>query len=193
MNGDNQNKKMQKNGFTLVELLVTAVVFSIVFGSAVGILVWSIKWQKYNMSHQQLLSQSSYAIEYMARALRMAQTDDGVCGFNEQNYNVSDWGTETNNKIEFKDYAENCKAFYWDTNTNQIQAQIALGDGFSGALTSDDYEVLNLKFISQGDAAGDSTQPRVTILMEIRDKNLPNKPKIKVQTTVSQRNLDLDL
>ena len=187
MNGNNQNK--YRKGFTLVELLIAGVVFSIVFGSAMGILVWSMKWQKYNMSHQQLLNQSSYTIEYMARALRMAQKDDGSCGFNDQNYNLSSIGTGTNNKITFMDYAGNCKEFYWDTVANQIKVT-KLGSFMDEPLTSGDYEVTKLEFVVAGDGDPDK-QPRVTILMEIQDKNLPDKPKVKVQTTVSQRNLDL--
>lgn len=85
------------------------------------------------------------------------------------------------------DYNGTCKEF-WDTNTSQIQAGGIAGS--SGPLTSDDYEIVDLEFAVSGDGA-DSSQPKVTILMEIQDKNLPDKPRIKIQTTVSQRNLDL--
>jgi len=202
MSGDNQNKKVQRNavpastcrtnrgrqGFTLVELLIASVVFSVVFGSAISALVWSVRWQKYNMSHQQLISQSSYAVEYMARAVRMAQKDDGTCtGVNGKNYLVSN----ANKKIGFRRYDGSCQSFYWDNASNQLMDYIDTNPS-ALPLTSDDYKITNLQFIVLGDnLLGDNKQPKVTILMEIQDKNLPDKPKIKIQTTVSQRNLDM--
>ena len=76
-------------GFSMVELLITGFVFSVIFGVATSTFVNAIRVQKYNMAHQQLLDQTSYAIEYMARALRMAKTDNGDCEVaNRVNYKV---------------------------------------------------------------------------------------------------------
>ena len=84
-------KILNKNkAFTLIEMLVAALIFSIVIGAATGVFVSAIKLQRYNLAHQQLLSQVSYAVEYMDRAIRMAIKDDGFCGFASQSYKVSD-------------------------------------------------------------------------------------------------------
>ena len=179
-------KKKSLTGFTIVELLVTSVIFALVFGSAIGIFVQAINLQKYNLSHQELLNQTSYAIEYISRALRMAQIDDGTCGFNGQNYNITDSGR----RVAFKNKNGLCQSFYWNQSNNRLYIG---GGGFSSnlPLTSDSYEIVDLRFIKYGDEFVDFLQPRVTFFMKIRDKNLRDKPQVIVQTTISQRNLNI--
>ena len=181
MTGSNKQK-----GFSMVELLITGVVFSIIFGVATITFVNTIRVQKYNMAHQQLMDQASYAIEYMDRAIRMAIKDDGFCGFAGQNYKVSD----ENRKIEFKNYKGECQEFFWDTNDNQLKVYKA-DFGASLPLTSDDFEITSFNFQVSGDNTGDRFQPRITLSMDIRGKGSDQQPRIKIQTTISQRNLDL--
>ena len=178
------NPKNHKKGFTIIELLVTSVVFSIVFGSAIGIFVQAIRLQKYNLSHQQLLSQTSYSVEYISRALRMVQRDDdGDCIASGTGYEIID-----GSKIEFKNYKDECQYFYWNKSDNRLYVG---GGSFSSdlPLTSDDYEITYLRFYKQGDSVG--SQPRATFFIRIQDKYLPDKPEVIIQTTVSLRNLNI--
>ncbi len=176
-----------KKGFTIVEMLIAAAIFSLIFGSAIGIFVQAINLQKYNLSHQQLLNQTSYATEYISKALRMAQRDDGsVCFSNQISYDISD----SNRRIDFLNYNDVCQYFYLNTANNRLYA----GGGYLASelpLTSERYEIINLRFFKQGDIPGDDGQPRVTFFMEIQDRHLKDKPKVIIQTTVSQRNLDI--
>ncbi|HJN62026.1 MAG TPA: type II secretion system protein, partial [Candidatus Parcubacteria bacterium] len=69
-----------KKGFTLIELMVSVAVFSLALTAALGIFVSSLKVQRYALSSQQISSQSSYIMEYMSRAARMARKDvDAIC------------------------------------------------------------------------------------------------------------------
>ena len=63
-------------GFTLVEMLVSFAIFSIVIGISTGVFASMIKSQKYSLDTNQLLNQTSYFVEYMSRAIRMAVKDD---------------------------------------------------------------------------------------------------------------------
>lgn len=182
-------KILNKNkAFTLVEMLVTALIFSIVIGAAMGVFVSAIKLQRYNLAHQQLLSQASYALEYMDRAIRMAvRDDDNACGLAGQNYEVSD----ENRKIKFKNYKGECQEFFWDTSDNQLKVYKEIVFGTPLPLTSNDFEVMSFNFQVSGDIPGDNIQPRVTVSMGIKGKGSGQQPRIKIQTTVSQRNLDL--
>jgi len=174
---------MKNKGFTLVEMLVTALIFSIVMGAAMGVFVSAIKLQRYNLTHQQLLNQASYAMEYMDRAIRMAVRDDGTCGFSGKNYNY------TASSIQFQTYDGACQAF--SLNSDSIKATKTGANGYNNVdLTSDDFEVTSFTFQVSGDGI-DNDQPKVTIFLEIKGKGLGQQPKIKIQTTVSQRNLDL--
>jgi len=79
------NIKMNK-GFTLVEMLITALVFSIIVGVATGLFISAIRLQRYNLTYQRLLDQTSYVMEYTARAIRMAKKDIGGCVPDGTNY-----------------------------------------------------------------------------------------------------------
>jgi prepilin-type N-terminal cleavage/methylation domain-containing protein len=189
MTGDNKQK-----GFSMVELLITGVVFSIIFGVATMTFVNTVRVQKYNMAHQQLLDQTSYAVEYMARSLRMAKVDDGSCGVgNGINYKIIGGGKG----IVFKNYNDECVEFFWDNAVQQLTVNISgppVGVGYrlNGALlNSSNYPVTMMEFSIDGQSRADNLQPRATIFMQMQDTRLMNNnPKITVQTTVSQRNLD---
>jgi prepilin-type N-terminal cleavage/methylation domain-containing protein len=179
---------MNNKGFSLIEMLVVVLIFTIVMGAAIGVFTTALKLQKYNLAYQQLLSQVSYAMEYMDRSIRMAVKDDGThsCLSAGDNYNNSPGSSSS---ITFLDYRDRCQTFY--LNLNRVRST---NTGISGNavldLTSSDFTVTVLRFVISGDIAG--SQPKVTIVMEIQANTtvLP-KPKIKIQTTVSQRNLNL--
>lgn len=177
------NVKINK-GFTLIELLVTALIFSIVIGAATGVFVSAVKLQRYNLVHQQLLNQTAYTVEYMDRAIRMAIKDDGTCGFPGKNYNY------TASSIQFQTYDGVCQAFSLDSNSNSIKATKTGANGYNNIdLTSDDFEVMSFSFQVSGDGI-DNDQPKVTLFMDIKAKGSGQQPRIKIQTTISQRNLD---
>jgi len=179
--------QFSKKGFTFIELMVAGAAFSIIFASATAILFLSIKNQKYNLVHQRLINEANYAVEYMARAIRMAQYDrDNVCGNGLSNYHVG----EDDRSVEFVNYQGECEAFYWGGN-NQIMVMNQSKFASDVPLISDDFEIIDLIFAKKGDSAGDNKQPLVTITMELREKKLPQKPHILIQTTISQRNLDI--
>lgn len=173
MTGDNK-------GFTIVEMLIVVLMFSIIMGTVTSVFASALKLQKYNLSNQQLLSQTSYAMEYMSRALRMARKDDGTCGFSGQNYRTSDG----NRKIEFLNYRGDCQSFY-------LSGGQLMVDSDTMPLTSNDFIVNQLRFFVSGDIASDSEQPKVKINIEIEGDILGDTPKIKIQTSVSQRRLDI--
>jgi Tfp pilus assembly protein FimT len=178
--------KYNEKGFTFVELLITGFIFSIIFGVATATFVGAVRIQKYNVSHQQILDQSSYAIEYIARALRMAKNGGSAACTNGANYKISNGGK----RIDFLNYNDKCQHFLWDTNLNQIEVG---GGDFSSdtTLTSSRYTVNDLSFTVNGDSAGDNLQPRVTIFFELKDNRLiQDAPVMDIQTTVSQRNFD---
>jgi len=80
--------------------------------------------------------------------------------------------------------ADKCQRFFLDSNNNQIKYD-------TGSevldLTSLDITVEKLEFVVSGDSPGDDIQPFVTIYIEA---HTGDSPKLKVQTSVSQRNMD---
>jgi len=187
-----------KNGFTLVEMLVTVTVFSLIVGTSTGIFVSAIKIQRYNLATQELLNQTSYALEYMDRFLRMARKDmTGTCltvaGAGANYENPSD-----NTAIKFLNYNGQCQEFYreWNAAAQVYQLKVDLDTTIPWnelPLTSEKFNVTSLVFQISGEEQTDFLQPRVTIFMTIEAvSSAQPKPKLTVQTTISQRALDLE-
>jgi len=190
----------KRNGFTLTEMLVSMVIFTILIGGIIGVFVSSLRTQRYYLASQKLLDQSSYIMEYMSRAIRMAkkQTSDSplICiteGYNYENIGGNDLGIRF---IKVTDGTQKCLEFYLaGPDNDQIYQEIDGGSFMS--LTSDDLKVNSLKFYIDGEYQGvfgaeDPYQPKVTIYLDIEVKNInPSPPRIKIQTTVSQRDLDI--
>ncbi|MEA3344509.1 MAG: prepilin-type N-terminal cleavage/methylation domain-containing protein [Patescibacteria group bacterium] len=176
-------------GYTLVEVLVSIMIFSIISVAAFSIFSSAIRIQKYSLASQQLLGQTSYAVEYMSRAFRMAKrAEDSNCIDVNTNYENPQ---HNDTKIKFITYNGECVQFYLDNKQLKMNkdAELAI------PLTSDNFEVTNLKFEIVGEESillGDDNQPKVTLFMEIEGKGSSDfQPKMKIQTTLSQRNLDL--
>lgn len=172
---------MKSKGFTLIEMMVTVLIFSIVVGAVIGVFVSALQIQRYNLTYQQLLDQTSYAMEYMGRAIRMAVKDDGVgCISSGLNYQGD------TSRIKFVNYKGECQEFLLENN----QLKVRFDSGGKIPLTSDDFNVTSLSFGISGESDADNLQPRVTIFMGIQGTDSKVQPKIAIQTAISQRNLD---
>lgn len=191
-----QKNKDNNSGLTLIEMLVAIAVFSIIIVSAISIFIYSIKIQKYCLSYQNLLSQMNYVMEYMTRSIRMAKKDlNGDCtginpSVNKYNYIlVIEGGLE---KLKFETYNSGngeieCREFY--LSNKRIYQKIGAGQALP--LTSDNIEISSFFVYLSGEKQDDDLQPRVTVTIETEGLNSDPKPKMKIQTTVSQRDFDI--
>ena len=186
------NVKIKKGGFTLIEMLAAVMIFSLIIGAISGVFISSFRSQKSALSSQRLLDQTSYALEYMSRALRMAtkQTADipaclSQSGLNYENIpGVS--GLKFINHLEDDD----CQEFFLE-NKQLKQKKNNLTETVE--LTSSKLEITSLNFLLQGESQDDDLQPRVTIFLAVKGKGQKpeEQPELKIQTTISQRNLDI--
>jgi prepilin-type N-terminal cleavage/methylation domain-containing protein len=179
----------EKKGVTLIELLVVIVMISLTLAGVTGIFRHVVKGQARALTSQQLMDQSSYVIEYMGRALRMAKKDaKGECITDNSNYQK----TKSGNGIKFMNYKEECQEFYLDTGTNQM---MEVRDGVSNELSSEKIEIVSFNIGPDTSWDQNLLQPRVTIFLESKGKRemltSEEQPTIKIQTTVSQRNISL--
>ncbi len=100
---------------------------------------------------------------------------------------------ETGKGIAFKNYEGECQEFYWDTIDNRLKETSGKGTGIP--LTASSIEVVS--FVLGGEdtwSQDDAYQPKVTLFLKIKGKRgtLPElQPTMKIQTSVSQRNLDI--
>jgi len=176
-----------KNGYTLVEILVGIAIFALLVAGPTGLFISSLRSQNRILGLREVVDSSSYLLEYMSRTLRMAQKDKtGVCISAGANY---EYPVGHNRQIRFLNYKGNCHEFSV-TGGGKLREKSPIG-AFPVDLTSSDLKITDLQFEISGGDQNDDLQPRVTILLEITKAAIPGFPEVKVQTTISQRNLDV--
>lgn len=184
-----KEKTPRDKGFTLVEILVAVAIFSIIIGIASATLLSGLQAQRKTLATGELLDQTSYALEYMSRHLRMAKKElaaPGCLSQNGLNYEITRGGKG----LKFINYRDLCQEFFLDKNTNQLKESKG---GLEEFLTSAELEIraFNIKLV--GESQADLNQPKVTIFLEVkgRGQKPEERPEIKIQTTISQRALDI--
>lgn len=175
------NRVKNHKGFTLIELLVTMTIFICLVTFLTAIFVFGLRAQRQSLAYQELLDQTSYLIEYISRVIRMAKKDiDGSCtGMTKANYAFED------QCLKFRNYQGECQQFCLEgTRMKEIKA------GVQNYLTAPDLRVNSFNVILTGQTQNDTLQPLVSIFLEILGKE---QSKIQIKTSVSQRDLDVQI
>jgi len=164
-------------GFTLIEMLVAIAIFVFTVASVSGVFVTALKAQRRSIAYQQLLDQSSYLMEYMSRSIRMAKKDiSGSCtGTAKLNYEFS------GQCLKLRNYKDLCQQFCLDGSRMKNEK--------GEYLTSDSLNVSSFSVTLSGATQNDDIQPMTIISIDIQGKD---DAAIKIQTSVSQRNLDVE-
>jgi prepilin-type N-terminal cleavage/methylation domain-containing protein len=179
-----------QKGLTLIEMLVAVAMFAITVIAVSGLFISSIRSQQRILASQELSDQTSYVLEYISRALRMAkkQTAELVAAHPELADCLSSNGLnyeQITNGIRFIDHENNCTEFYLDT-TDPTVRQIKKG---SLVLTSSFLKVNHFDIYLSGQS---NVQPMVTLFLEIQGREAyGSRPEIKIQTSISQRDLNI--
>ena len=189
--------------YTLIEVLVAVSIFTMIIAAPTGFLVGSLKGQQKALASQKLLDNTSYNLEYISRALRMAKkelncsdiTNPATCScLKTQGYGYNYENPDGDvSVIRFINYKEECQEFFLEGDRLK-ESKDGSKDRIENYLTSEDLEITSLKFKLSGQSQTDTDQPRVTLFLEIKGGKgqMPElRPLIKIQTTISQRNLDV--
>ena len=180
-----------KKGYTIVEIMVAITIFVVIIAAPIGFLISTLKAQQKILFSQELLDNTSYAIEYMSRALRMAKKDvNQTCIGKNENYQITRAGTG----IKFLNYNNYCQEFYLETGVLKEYNGGRIPNTLS--LSSSNTNVLNFKIVSWGWSQADLLQPKVTLYYEA-ERSIAGRPElkplIKIQTTISQRDMDINI
>jgi hypothetical protein len=190
------NKNNNLKSFTMVETLVSIALFGFISVILVNIFLSSIKTQARILQSQELMDQSSYTLEYMGKLLRMAKKDTGgsCAGRAGANYGV---GTDSITFLAYdtKEEEYRCRQFLLE---DDVIKEKRSSDGSSAnlgsaqAITSSKVKVEGVTFAVTGDGVSDAIQPKVTVMIDMESDISVNPPEIFIQTSVSQRQLDID-
>lgn len=189
-----------QSGFTLIELLVVTALFVVVITIVGMIFMNSYQSQSRALAFETVFDQSSYLLEYMSRAIRMAGKELSCTDLNNpatcvclkdlgygHNYEI----THSNNGIKFINSDGGCQEFYLDTLTSRLKEN---KDGVETFLTSDSPVAVNAFSIAvSGEDPADQLQPKVTFFLDLKmaGAKIWSQFMIQLQTTVSQRELDI--
>jgi prepilin-type N-terminal cleavage/methylation domain-containing protein len=169
-----QKNKKRMGGYTLIEFLMAIAVFSLIMGSAVQIFSSTIKSQRRSFAVQKILDQTSFSLDYLSRAVRMAKT--GTIQL-----------TRAGQGIIFQTQTGVSQEIFF--NGQQLQVTES---GNTENLTSTDVQIESFKISISGEVIGDYAQPKVTVALSASTtgEKMEEITNIKVQTSVSQRNLE---
>ena len=175
--------KQNNSGVTLLEMVVAVALFSVVVLSATEIFRIAIKSQHYAISAQNTQENTMYALEVMAKEVRMAQKVDGsdCTGL----YNILDnriYYVPSSGELRFKNFNNECVKYFLDDSRLKIGR-----NGVEGYITPDEIAISNLQFNIVDDLANNK-QSKVTIKMDVKAVGKQEYEQvIKVQTTISSR------
>jgi prepilin-type N-terminal cleavage/methylation domain-containing protein len=174
---------MKKQGFSLIEIMVSLAIFAIVVVVATGALLTTIDATKKAQATQTVLTNLNLALEGMTREIRTGSE-----------YVISDYGGITGSKLSFKDKSNVDVVYTFIQKSGNINGYIrkqktGITPPIDEQITAPEVDVKSLKFTLIGGASG--TQPRVFITLQgVAGTNPKYRTTFEIQTTVSQRKLN---
>lgn len=183
---------MNNKGFTLIEAIVALAIFIAISATLAQIIVVSIQNQIKITTTQNMFNQAIFALDKIEKELRMAKKDvDGGCVGLENNFLIS--GNSTIFLYYDQTLGLRCKKFVLeDGKIREYISENKTATFVEGVdVTGDVVNVEDLRFNKMGDGRDDNLQPKITMIMKIKNKKIENSSSIMLQTTISQRRLDL--
>jgi prepilin-type N-terminal cleavage/methylation domain-containing protein len=166
--GRNDANKNSLSGFTLIELLVAVAVFSSMIIVVSSIFISSVGSQRKNIGQEDILDNARFVLENIGRSVRQSSIVSPA---------ISGSGTSITINHPTKGNV------VYDLSNHQV-----IENGI--ALSSSNVYVSRLNFEVSGNSIVDSTQPRVTISISLRNTapQANEQSYINLQTTISPRN-----
>lgn len=156
-------------GFSTIEVLATALVFSIAAMSIAGILARSLQLQRRANATQKIQENAIFVLEYVAREIR-------VSSINNQDSSCTATVLNITHPVN------------GDVSYSLINGSVnRVAGGITGIISSSDVEFSRLVFCVKGSPLGDDVPTRVTILATIRDRSATPITSVDLQTTIDSR------
>lgn len=214
-----QRQEKYQSGFTLIEMIVSLAVFTTVIGISVGSLLILIGSNRQLQTEQTVMTNLSFALDSMTREIRTgvhyycesspntngannifnpANNLDTILGETVNDCTNGRAGNQSLHGIAFSEGGDSITGgedrilYYHDADDGKIYRRV--GDGPAQSIVSSGIYVTDVDFYVTGSeplSNNEKTQSMVTIFIEARDINDPTNKAYKIQTTVTQRTLDI--
>ncbi|MBI2062172.1 MAG: prepilin-type N-terminal cleavage/methylation domain-containing protein [Candidatus Yanofskybacteria bacterium] len=169
----NKKTNAPKNGFTIVEVLVSSLVFSIIAMSISAIFVQIIGLQRRTLANQKIQNDSLFVLEMMSRDIRVSR----IASQESPNCDLTTLTIThpTKNTIIYRV-------------TNGYVEKSENGGSFL-TISSQDVNFTRMNFCVKGSGINDNQTPRVAILTTVENRTGQEILKINLQTSVSSRDV----
>lgn len=180
----NKGQRLQRTGFSLIELIVAVSLFTGIMLSSTSIFKMVIDSQRSALAAQNVQESLKYFLEVTAKEIRMAQKNEGIClGISpEEIYAVSE--QDGSNSLSFRSYYDECVTYSLVTDGDTQRFRITRNNE-SGFISPAAIYLDNLKFVLSPVIDG---QPMVT--MSIKAHALGTaaaRSEMTLQTSITSR------
>ncbi len=167
-----------KEGTSLIEMMLTLAIFTAIMLAATGIFQMSIEGQRVAIAGQNIQESMRYAMEVISKEIRMAQRANFDC--NNQDDDVYHKQGE---RLQLKNYSDQCVEY-----AGQADSFLIDRDGANDSITPNDIIISDLFFIMSDDwESGLTQQSKVTFRMLAAPKTGKYRSPVILQTTISSR------
>jgi len=171
-----KNKSVKRqSGFTIVEVLVSSVIFSIIAMAVSSIFVQTLGLQRRGAAAQKIQDNALFVLESMSRDIRVSDIA------NQESANC----TATTLTITHPDPAKGTIIY----RLNGDVVEKSQNGGSYVAISGSDVSFTRFNFCITGSLQNDNKTPRIAILSTVQNKSGREILKVNLQTTVSSRDV----
>lgn len=164
-------KSGPSEGFTIVEVLVTSVIFSIIAMGVSSVFVQTLGLQRRGAAAQKIQDNASFVLESMSRDIRVSAT------INQESPNCTATTLTITHPVK--------GTVIYRLNGGVIEK--SEGGGSYVAISGSDVDFTRFNFCVVGSLQNDNKTPRIAILSTVQNKSGREILKVNLQTTVSSR------
>lgn len=208
----------KQKGFTLIEMIVSLAIFAVVVTTAVGALLAIVSTNRQLQGEQSIMTNLTFALDSMTREMRTGFSyycdsessdigifsDSGTAHGSLGTYSsVQDCGSGSVDDFRGVSFVEGGHSitgsgaerilYFFDKANNDLRRKV--GDDKSQSIVSSELKIIEAQFIVTGSDqlsdTNDVKQPTITVKLAAQDKNDTSGKIYQVQTTVTQRVLDI--
>lgn len=172
-----------QTGFTLIEVTVTIMVFSIMMVLVGSIFARAIELERRTVWSQRVQENATLVLESMTKEVRVSIIA------NQDTPNCTTPATTLTMNHPTACGGSSCNIIY-SLNGNNIQKQVG---STSSIINSSDVQATRFNFCITGTGTDDDQSPRVTILMTLRSVKGSPPSNVNLQTTITLRDITTEL
>jgi prepilin-type N-terminal cleavage/methylation domain-containing protein len=178
-----------KNGFTLIEILVSMALFIIIITAALNIFKLVIDSQRSAIATQNVEESLKYFLEVTGKEIRMAKRNvDGTCNLPVTDIYKTTISDATTDTLTFKNYHDQCVTYTLTTQTDGTKRFSITRAGVPGFITPAKISIDELHFIVRPEGGVNNSQPTVTMeLLAHAPGKDSAKSEMRLQTTLTSR------